>query len=1073
MRIALILAALLLPEAASAIELDFYTYNGFEETVSAFKRLALIISDNGFLVFVLVFTAIGVTFAALKAGYDGFMGGQINPSALFLPTILGVAVFKGLVLSTGTMHVYDPVRNAYEPVAGVPDLIVILAGTLSKIERGMVEITNTASASPYADTAGGISFSMIKAAMDTDINDRYLTKSIIEYYNYCGTRALGQSTTGGWGQKLLHNSEDLFNDFANWTNAVLSVVYYPPDNDQGEVRSCTAAWAALSARLTTASTYDSYIDSICRTVGMNPADPAQRNRCQALIAESSAMFNVATPAMIPYLRSVILAKGVSEATNSADFSRGQRALVDRQVMAEAFGVSEAMNSWVPRVRAYMTATVLGLIPMAFLFLVTPLFKNTIALVLGLFAWLALWGTCDAVAVQMALDQAQDAFEQIRSQHLGVEAILQSPEAAVQGLGVFGKSRLVALTLATALSAALFKFGGYAFAQLGQQWQGHLEQAGEAAGRQTMHPEAQAQLQRALMSAGAPQAALASYGFSNASYGAAQQDMQAGASGSSYVAASIQGGTSMSGTIQTEADRKTAGILSENLASTRFADGDPSKVLSTETRLGTADADRRKGESAQGMVLDTGQFGSTFEAGTFNAAGQGIGRQATHDKIEAQTRTSDITPEGVRDVSRVDNAAPLASQHYLRPYSALENQERQLTFTLSQFRGMGNMQDVSDAGTGAGRQQIASSDATNLMWRTVGREEMADANFAAMASGIANERNIQSGGKAIGIDTSTPEGVFDFLRQQHPGVNAYVGPDRAADFLRNHTNASDDQIAVVEASGTGIMVQAYHDPKHPEAGVQVGNFNAATTLQAGQSFTDQVGGSHTRGVSRSLQDGALSIADPMSLTTSSAIDTYKELFHFTNAHPAGHLDDQTRLVLGNAWAKVVEGRGMSSTAADQENSTAQAGFDLRAGKGGGSLRPGASSRAVQSPGGMSSAAAVGGSASYSHLESGTAGENIVVTEMTRHVGEAFAVSQKSAIKMFGDEADWTPIQAERAQEVIASTFYAEMLNREAAFTSEAQQETKGPAFWQKEDLNREEADVMVMRKVREVVDDAFH
>ncbi|HKY19648.1 MAG TPA: conjugal transfer protein TraG N-terminal domain-containing protein [Vicinamibacterales bacterium] len=1072
MRYALVLSALVLPEVASAIELDFYTYNGFEETVSAFKRLALIISDEGFLVFVLVFTAIGVTFAALKAGYDGFMGGQINPSALFLPTILGVAVFKGLVLSTGTMHVYDPVRNAYEPIADVPDLVVILAGTLSKIERGMVEITNTASASPYADTAGGIGFSMIKAAMDTDVNDRYLTKSIIEYYHYCGTRALGQSTSGGWGQNLMHNSEDLYTDFANWTNGVLSVVYYPPGNDQGEVRSCTAAWAGLSARLTTASTYDAYIDSICRTVGMNPADPAQRTRCQSLIAQSAAMFDVATPAMIPYLRSVILAKGVSEASNSADFSRGQRALVDRQVMAEAFGVSEAMNSWVPRVRAYMTATVLGLIPMAFLFLVTPLFKNTIALVLGLFAWLALWGTCDAVAVQMALDQAQDAFEQIRSQRLGVEAILQSPEAAVQGLGVFGKSRLVALTLATALSAALFKFGGYAFAQLGQQWQGHLEQAGEAAGRQTMHPDAQAQLQRALMGAGAPQAALASYGFSNASYGAAQTDMQSAAGGSSYVAASVTGGTSMSGAVSTEADRKTAGILSENLAATKFADGDASQVLSTETRLGTADADRRKGESAQALVLDSGQFGSTFQAGTFNAAGHGIGRQATYDKLDAQTGSADITSDGIRDVSRVDNASALAAQHYLGPSAALENQERQLAFTVSQFRGMGTLQDVSDAGTGAGRQQTVASDATNLMWRTVGRNEMADSNFAAMASGIATERNIQSAGRAIGIDTSTPEGIFDFLREQHPGVSAYVGADRAADFLRNHTNASEDQIAVVEASGTGIMVQAYHDPNNPDAGIQVGNLNAATTLQAGQSFTEQIGGSYIRGVSRSLQDGALSIADPMSLTTSSAIDTYKELFQFSDAHPAGHLDDQTRIVLGNAWARVVEGRGISSNAQDQENLSAQVGLDARAGTGGGWPRPSAGSRSVVSASSMSSSAAVGGGASVQHVETGAVGENIVVSAMTREVGEAFASAQKSAIKMFGEESEWTPIQTERAQEVIASTFHAEMLNRESGFTFEAKQETKGPAFWQVEDLDREETDARVIRKVREAASDVL-
>lgn len=48
--------------------------------------------------------------------------------------------------------------------------------------------------------------------------------------------------------------------------------------------------------------------------------------------------------------------------------------------------------------------------------------------------------------------------------------------------------MVAITLTTVLSGSLFKFGGYAFARMGEQWQGHLEQAGERAGRRTMLPE---------------------------------------------------------------------------------------------------------------------------------------------------------------------------------------------------------------------------------------------------------------------------------------------------------------------------------------------------------------------------------------------------------------------------------------------------------------------------------------------------------------------------------------------------------------------------------------------------------
>jgi len=121
-------------------------------------------------------------------------------------------------------------------------------------------------------------------------------------------------------------------------------------------------------------------------------------------------------------------------------------------------------------------------------MVTPAFKNAVVLLLGLFAWLMMWGVCDIVAIQMAEDAASDASDQIRRQNFGLEAILHSPEAAVQALGVFRKSRMVAITLTTVLSGSLFKFGGYVFARMGEQWQGHLEQAGERAGRRTMLPE---------------------------------------------------------------------------------------------------------------------------------------------------------------------------------------------------------------------------------------------------------------------------------------------------------------------------------------------------------------------------------------------------------------------------------------------------------------------------------------------------------------------------------------------------------------------------------------------------------
>src|SRR5690606_10479255 len=117
---------------------------------------------------------------------------------------------------------------------------------------------------------------------------------------------------------------------------------------------------------------------------------------------------------------------------------------------------------------------------------------------GLFAWLALWGIGDGIAVQMAYDAAADAFNEIRRQQLGVEAIMMSPEGSVQALGVFGKSRSTALAMASVLAMGLFKFGGYALTGLGQQWQNNIENAGDQAGRQMLLPEQNAAMQSQMM-----------------------------------------------------------------------------------------------------------------------------------------------------------------------------------------------------------------------------------------------------------------------------------------------------------------------------------------------------------------------------------------------------------------------------------------------------------------------------------------------------------------------------------------------------------------------------------------------
>jgi len=527
---------ILVPAPALGIDMDFYTYNGFDETVAMFTRLALVFSDGGFRTFFMIFAVVGIIASILGPALMGALSGTgTNPAAGLIPIIIGIAVVRGLVFPTGNVIVYDPVRNATATVPNVPDLIVLFAGGLNVIERGLVSIIETAGANPYMDMSSSISYSLIRAANRTDLNDYYLEQSLVNYYLNCGVPALGHGSTNR-RQRLLHNTENLMNEFAEWKNVALFTTYHLPGSDAGELRSCAEAWDdsdGLKARLNRTSTFDDYTASVCESAGFNVGATAQLTQCKSALARATGLFGVNGTNEVPLLRAMIMAKSVSSALNSADFSQAQRTLINRQVIAEGFGTSQAMDQWIPKVRVFLTVVALGCVPIVVLFLVTPAYQAAMILLLGLFSWLAMWGVCDAMAVQMAQDASLDAFNGIQRQKLGIDAILQSPEAAVQALGVFGKARMVAITLATVLSGALFKFGGYAFARLGEQWQSHLEQAGERAGRQTMLPEEKAQFQRSLVGSVAHEGAMSQVGFDHMAGGQAMSDLYQGKT-SSYI-----------------------------------------------------------------------------------------------------------------------------------------------------------------------------------------------------------------------------------------------------------------------------------------------------------------------------------------------------------------------------------------------------------------------------------------------------------------------------------------------------------------------------------------------------------
>lgn len=1020
MKMPLAVCLMLIAGPALALDTDFYTYNGFSETVAAFRRLALMLSDNRFLVFAAIFAIAGVLFGALATGYKGLTGEQVNPVAFAIPVLVGLALFKGAVMPTGTVHVYDPVRNAYEPVGGVPNLIVLIAGALNKFERGMIEVADTASANPYSDAAGAINFALIKAATSSEVKDWYLQQSLVNYYMTCGNAYLGNADTGA-RQRLMHGSDDLQNEFSQWTNAAISVVYHPPGDDRGEVRTCTEAWAGtngLNARITDPTTFADVTASICRQAGFNMADGGQEAKCRSLLQDSTELYNVSVGSEVPFLRSVLLAGSVSRAMNSADVDRSMRALVNRQVMAEGLGNAEAMNQWIPKVRAFMLAVVLGVVPLTLLFVVTPLIKPALMLNVGLFAWLALWGIGDGIAVQMAYDAAYDAFTEIRRQRLGVEAIMMSPEGSVQALGVFGKSRSTALAMASVLAFGLFKFGGYALTGLGQQWQNNIEGAGDQAGRQQLLPEQNAAMQQQMMGV-AGTMGQASSGFRQGSLASGMGQIRQTAEAGAFIDDSVTGGR-MAGTVLGDSGRYSAADTLGNVSGTHFGAG-AAGVSPESFRASNAETGAAMGGmetfSRRSEADDT--FGrANFTAG---AAARGVQANAGDAALRMENKPDLYTAGGVETRSRVESAVTMTDR--FGPDIGTRAGQAEGLFRGAQAEG--TLRTVEDRGQDAfvtaeevARQQHVAQGLAIQGINPGNIGGTADELAVARAADDMARARIGAGlAQQLGMDPNDVRDRIDLSQMQQGSVGlAVTDSNRAqlADYLQRSGAMSPRELAEFENGDQGFLRFTYDaetgraDAAQADfvSSVSKGNITTETDGRRTRLGDDYHRGDVARTGNERVFSESLQITDPNSLRPEFAPETLRSII----GDVTGTVDERARVAIASGYTQRMGLEGYNDSAAQSKDSGTSAGLNL----------PFMGGRGTAPKGGFTGSGSAQGSTGgrISSSESSSANQNLVMTKMMDLVTPTLMDAQQSVYGQYGAPDTWSPEVRPQAEAAIA-------------------------------------------------------
>ncbi|WP_319549520.1 conjugal transfer protein TraG N-terminal domain-containing protein [Desulfogranum marinum] len=489
----IILSALLLNQLTAssslALDMEYYTYGGFNPITQAFTKIALIFSDTGYQGLLFVIMVLG-----LLAGVTAWLaraatGARVIPLVWAVPVVFGAVLYLALFVPKGNITVYDPVLNRFQTIGQVPNAVVFTAGFLNKIERGMIDIMDTAAApdAQYQTTAGGIGFKSLESVKGSTPKNNYARTSMIRYVKDCVTFELLRPGTTLSLDDLRNTTSDFLGNLSAAVNPAVYTLYYDSAHPEGTNVTCTDAWNSLQPIYANPNNYDEAIKKVCSKAYFDPSNAVELNTCKTLLT-STLNFTTGT-ATTP--EKIIQQRQIAEILYTFyfqdDYETAMLMESSRKITSTGLGIGLTMNEWIPIIRAVMTAIAIGVIPFLVLFLFTPVVGKAISVMFGFFVFLTTWGITDAVIHGAAMDYASYAFEDMRQSNLGVYAMAAFPTISLKLLAMFGVIRSAGIMLASFFSMMLIRFGGHALAMLAGNLSRIVQSAGAQAG-QLLTPE---------------------------------------------------------------------------------------------------------------------------------------------------------------------------------------------------------------------------------------------------------------------------------------------------------------------------------------------------------------------------------------------------------------------------------------------------------------------------------------------------------------------------------------------------------------------------------------------------------
>lgn len=444
-----------------AVELEYYVYGDFEAIVSAFKMVAAIFTDNTFAATMTIVALTTILLIAFHVKVEAMFGAKMDDRIWMKKFIYGVLLYSALMVPTATMHIYDPVKNKYQAVGGVPLGVALIAGGTSIMTREITDMIEGVG-SPilgYNEIGMGDGFELL--AVSSNIGniassiDPLLTKTIDKYIYNCYDQAY---VRGHITDKDVYHSTDLLQSMKVDYRVFMSDIF-DDAHPGGVLTECADVWVNINNRAKALTLTDEAMKVFCDRVGYDSTDASDLNNCKNKFSGLVAAFaSGGSTDLKTYIASAYMARRYIQPGLDGNIYNAIE-IAETQARASDYVGSNMAMQYIPKLQG-LVATILiaSFIVVALFFYVAP--AEAFVFYLGLWLWLMLWITMDSILNCIIQQKAFTLFRHIRdSGGMGLTAMFNTGDDAVKTLSMYGQARWMGMSLAGVFAVGIFKMGG--------------------------------------------------------------------------------------------------------------------------------------------------------------------------------------------------------------------------------------------------------------------------------------------------------------------------------------------------------------------------------------------------------------------------------------------------------------------------------------------------------------------------------------------------------------------------------------------------------------------------------------